>query len=42
MLDLLYIGITILFFALGVAYVAGCDGLAPVAKASGPRSGGAS
>ena len=28
MLDLLYIGITILFFALAVAYVAGCDRLA--------------
>jgi hypothetical protein len=27
MLDLLYIGITLLFFALAVAYVAGCDRL---------------
>jgi len=27
MLDLLYIGITILFFALAAAYVVGCDRL---------------
>jgi hypothetical protein len=26
-MDLLYIGITILFFALALAYVAGCDRL---------------
>jgi hypothetical protein len=26
-MDLLYIGITLLFFALAVAYVAGCDRL---------------
>lgn len=27
MLDLLYMGITILFFTLGMAYVGGCDRL---------------
>jgi hypothetical protein len=42
MLDLLYIGITIFFFALAVAYVAGCDRLAAATKASAPESGGAS
>jgi hypothetical protein len=26
-LDLLYVGMTIVFFALGAAYVAGCDRL---------------
>ena len=41
-MDLLYIGITIVFFTLAVAYVAGCDRLAPFAKASGPKGGGAS
>ena len=33
-MDLLYIGITLVFFAVAVAYVAGCDRLAPFAKAS--------
>ena len=27
MLDLLYVGITIVFFAVALAYVAGCDRL---------------
>ena len=39
MLDLLYIGLTIVFFALGAAYVAGCDRLAAFAKASAPGGG---
>jgi hypothetical protein len=38
-MDLVYIAVTILFFGLGVAYVAGCDRLAPFAKASGPKGG---
>jgi hypothetical protein len=42
MLDALYIGITILFFGLAVAYVAGCDRLAGSPKASAPESGAAS
>jgi hypothetical protein len=42
MLDALYIGITILFFGLAVAYVAGCDRLGAFAKASAPKDGGAS
>jgi len=42
MLDLLYIGITVFFFALAVAYVAGCDRLAPSSKASGSERGRAS
>ena len=42
MLDVLYIGITILFFGLAVAYVAGCDRLAASAKASAPKGGGPS
>jgi hypothetical protein len=42
MLDALYIGITILFFGLAVAYVAGCDRLAGPAKASAREGGGAS
>jgi hypothetical protein len=42
MLDVLYIGITILFFGLAIAYVAGCDRLAAFAKAPAPKGGGAS
>lgn len=38
-MDLLYIGITILFFAVSAAYVAGCDRLAASAKASAPEGG---
>ena len=38
-MDLLYVGITLLFFAAAVAYVAGCDRLAPFDKASGAKSG---
>jgi hypothetical protein len=38
-MDVFYADITILFFALAVAYVAGCDRLAPLAKASGPKAG---
>jgi hypothetical protein len=41
-MDLVYIAVTILFFGLAVAYVAGCDRLAPFAKASAPKGGGAS
>jgi hypothetical protein len=39
MLDLLYIGLTLVFFALGAAYVHGCDRLAAVAKDSAPEAG---
>jgi hypothetical protein len=39
MLDLLYLGLTLLFFAIGMAYVAGCDRLAASAKASAPKGG---
>lgn len=42
MLDALYIGITILFFGLAIAYVAGCDRLAASVKASAPNGGGGS
>jgi hypothetical protein len=42
MLDLVYLAVTVLFFALGIAYVAGCERLAPSDKASPPRDGGAS
>jgi hypothetical protein len=42
MLDVLYIVITMLFFGLAVAYVAGCDRLAAATKASAPESGGPS
>jgi hypothetical protein len=38
-MDLLYAGMTLLFFVAAVAYVAGCDRLAPFAKASGPKGG---
>jgi hypothetical protein len=39
MLDLLYVGITLLFFALAAAYVAGCDRLAPAENVAGPKGG---
>jgi len=42
MLDVLYMGITILFFGVAIAYVAGCDRLAAIAKASAPKDGGGS
>lgn len=38
-MDLVYIAITLVFFAAAAAYVAGCDRLAPFAKASGPKAG---
>jgi len=41
MMDALFVAVTLVFFALAMAYVAGCDRLAP-SKASGPKSGGAS
>jgi hypothetical protein len=41
-MDLVYIAVTILFFAAAAAYVAGCDRLATFAKASAPKGGGAS
>ena len=41
-MDIVYVGITLLFFVAAVAYVAGCDRLAPFAKASGAKGGGAS
>jgi hypothetical protein len=39
MLDLLYIGLTIVFFVLALAYVVGCDRLAAFARASAPEGG---
>jgi hypothetical protein len=38
-MDFVYVALTIVFFAAAAAYVAGCDRLAPFAKASGPKSG---
>jgi hypothetical protein len=38
-MDLVYIALTVAFFAAAVAYVAGCDQLAAVAKASAPNGG---
>jgi hypothetical protein len=42
MLDVLYIGITILFFGLAIAYVAACDRLGAVARTSQPTAGAGS
>jgi hypothetical protein len=38
-MDLLYIALTILFFAAAAAYVAGCARLDASAKAPAPRGG---
>jgi hypothetical protein len=39
MLDLLYLSLTIVFFAISAAYVAGCDRLAAFSSVSPPQDG---
>ena len=38
-MDLVYVGITVLFFVVAVAYAAGCNRLAPSAKVPGAKGG---